>query len=122
MEDVESKKSIVEYKIILLGDKNVGKSSIANRYIMETFDYHCPGTIGTAFFAKTILKENGQIIKLLIWDTCGEEKFRAISSLYFRDCDSVIQVYDLSEPASLEGVEYYIEKLKNEAPEHASIF
>ena len=112
--------SVVTYKIILLGEKNVGKSALINRYILGQFDPFIEGTIGTAFYAKSLSIDN-KFIKLMIWDTCGEEKFRSISSLYFKDSDAAILVYDLTSPPSLEGVEYYIEQLGINSPEDTMI-
>lgn len=117
---MDDDKAIKEFKIIVLGDASVGKSSIINRYIMNCFDTHMANTIGTAFYAKTIFID-GQIVKLMIWDTCGEEKFRAISSLYFNDSDSAILVYDLESPDTITGVSYYLDKLKSDAPENIMI-
>jgi small GTP-binding protein len=113
--------SMLEYKIILLGEKSVGKSSLITRYIMDTFDSYQPPTIGTAFYSKH-LTINDQYIKLMIWDTCGEEKFRAISSLYFKDSDAAILVYDLSSPPTIEGVEYYVGQLGSHSPEDTRKF
>ena len=75
--------NIREFKVIFLGDSAVGKSSIIYRYLMSRFQNSPESTVGTAFFSKTIF-HSGQIIKLNIWDTAGEEKFRAVTSAFYR--------------------------------------
>lgn len=111
---------IFEYKIILLGEKAVGKSSIISRFILNSFDHEIQSTVGTAFYAKTMQSKN-KLVKLMIWDTCGEERFRSISSMHFKDADAAILVYDLAEPKTINGVIHYMDALKDDSPEDVMV-
>lgn len=114
-------KRIKEFKVIFLGDAAVGKSSIIHRYLMNKFQSHPESTLGTAFFSKTIFNM-GKVVKLNIWDTAGEEKFRAVTSAFYRgniyfylDADAAILVYDMTNLDSLDGVDYFREELRHSA-------
>lgn len=98
--------SITQFKIIFLGDAGVGKSSLIHRYNTETFLDKPEATLGTAFFCKVIIRE-GNVIKLNIWDTSGEEKYRSMTPMYYKDADAAILTYDLSDLRTLDGVEFY---------------
>jgi small GTP-binding protein len=88
----------VRYKIILIGDAGTGKSSIFWRYISnEDITDRLVTTID--FRYKDIQVQEKQV-KLCIWDTAGQEKFRSIVATYFKSCDGVILVFDMSNPKS----------------------
>ncbi len=88
----------VRYKIILIGDAGTGKSSIFWRYISnEDLTDRLVTTID--FRYKDIQVQEKQV-KLCIWDTAGQEKFRSIVATYFKSCDGVILVFDMSNPKS----------------------
>ena len=107
--------SLNQFKIIFLGDAGVGKSSIIHRYIMEQFLVNPDSTLGTAFYCKTLMK-HGEMVKLNIWDTSGEEKFRSLTNLYYQDADAAVLTYDLSKLESMDGVEYFKEELGENGP------
>ncbi len=103
-------------KAIFLGDASVGKSSLIKRYFENDFDDHIPNTIGTAFLTKTF--ENDQktaLVKLNVWDTCGQERFMAIASIYYRDANIILLVIDCDSEKSLEMAEKYLWEIKNNA-------
>ena len=106
----------ISAKAIFLGDASVGKSSLIKRYFDNQFDDHIPNTIGTAFLTKTF--ENDQkstLLKLNVWDTCGQERFMAIASIYYRDANIIILVIDAETEKSLEMAEKYLWEIKNNA-------
>jgi small GTP-binding protein len=108
--------SEISAKAIFLGDASVGKSSLIKRYFEDDFDDHIPNTIGTAFLTKTF--ENDQknrLVKLNVWDTCGQERFMAIASIYYRDANIIILVIDCESEKSLEMAEKYLWEIKNNA-------
>jgi small GTP-binding protein len=111
--------SINQFKIIFLGDAGVGKSSLIHRYNTNSFLDTPEATLGTAFFCK-IMMRNGSVVKLNIWDTSGEEKYRAMTPMYYKDADAVILAYDLTDLRSLDGVDYYKKELKDNGPENIS--
>lgn len=94
-----------QFKIILLGDSGVGKTAIITRYCKELFQEFDP-TIGVNFQQKYI-EINNKKIKLAIWDTAGQEKFRTITRQFYRKVDGAILVYDLTDKNSLDDLERF---------------
>ncbi|EFJ14579.1 rab family GTPase [Selaginella moellendorffii] len=82
------------FKILLIGDSGVGKSSLLLRFTADTFDDLSP-TIGVDFKLKLMTLE-GKRLKLTIWDTAGQERFRTLTSSYYRGAQGVILVYDVT--------------------------
>jgi len=86
------------FKIIIIGDSNVGKSTFFNTFINEEKDVkntiNIQATVGVDFHTKVFQKEN-KFIKLLLWDTSGQEKFKSLTSGYFRNVDCIIFMYDI---------------------------
>lgn len=104
-----------QFKIILLGDSGVGKTSIINQYIKNEFSDELPATVGVEFQPKYITV-NGERIKLGIWDTAGQEKFRTLARQFYRNVDGVVMVYDITRVESLNNIdEYWIQQLQENA-------
>ncbi|GAM27120.1 hypothetical protein SAMD00019534_102950 [Acytostelium subglobosum LB1] len=100
------------YKIILVGETAVGKSSILVRFTDNTFTPHFAPTLGVDFNVKTIRnKETGQIVKLQLWDTAGQERFKSITQTFYRGSHGVIVVYDTTDPKSFERCRSWIEEI-----------
>ncbi|XP_038069935.1 ras-related protein RHN1-like [Patiria miniata] len=87
------------YKICLVGDMNVGKSSIVHRFVRNSFSEEKTSTLAAAFFEKE-LSVNGETVKMCIWDTAGSEKYRSLTPLYFRGADGIVLVYDITDEKS----------------------
>jgi len=113
--------NLEQYKIVLLGESGVGKTSIINRYINKRFDNDLVPTEG-ATFANKIIKLNkfdGKCIKLNIWDTAGQERFRALSKIFYQDAHAAILVYDITDKHSFEEIKlYWINQIKEHSPEN----
>jgi len=111
-----------EFKIILLGSISVGKTSILSRYTANEFreDYKC--TIKSDFKVKAINVNNNTQAKLTIWDTCGDEKFRAITRQYYKEAQGILLVYDITNKESFDNIDKWIEDIKNSAPANCVIF
>ena len=108
----EEKTKILEAKIVLLGDVNVGKTSIASRYCKNWFnDYHI-NTIGGAYQQQKVVLDNGNMVKLHIWDTSGQERFRAMTNLYYRDAQVALLTYDITNESSFNSIDFWIQELK----------
>ena len=108
-------KKIIEAKIVLLGEQNVGKSSIAQRYCKNSFSEQHAATIGGAYLNQKVQLKNGEYVNLHIWDTGGQERFRAMAGLYYKDAAAAILTYDVTTQNSLESLNYWIKELKNNA-------
>ena len=94
-------KKILEIKIITLGNYSVGKTSFIYKYIDDIFTYNYISTLGVDFKQKEIKLKNGKNAILRIFDTAGQERFRAGSVNYIKHADGVILIYDLGNINSL---------------------
>ncbi len=99
--------------IITLGESSVGKSSIINRYVENNFDYNFVSTLGVDFRKKNI-NINGEDIRLKIWDTAGQEKFRSIQKQYYRNSDGILLVFDVTKFETFNVLEEWINSIKNQ--------
>lgn len=111
----------IEGKVVLLGDSGVGKSSLSLRFCQGRFPTFHEVTIGAAFLQQVVRLRDGSQIKLHIWDTGGQERFRSMSSLYYRDAAGAILVYDCTDVASFESVKYWYDELKSKGPPNVVI-
>ena len=101
------------FKIILVGPQAVGKSSILSRLIETKFTTNYMSTIGVDFKTYQVNVAE-QMYAIQIWDTAGQEKFRSLTSNYYKGANGCICVFDLSDPSTLPKCEYYIEKAMEE--------
>ena len=99
-------------KIIFTGDISVGKTSIINVLMGQKFINEYEASIGVDFFSKTI-KYKGKIIKLQIWDSAGQEKFRSLIPNYIRGASLVFIVYDISNRKTFENLQSWIDFVNN---------
>ena len=101
-----------EVKICLLGDVNVGKTSIASRFCKNRFNENYINTIGGAYQQQNIVLNNGTKMKLHIWDTSGQDRFRSMTNLYYRDAQVAILTYDITNESSFNSIEFWIKELR----------
>ena len=113
--EIQKKSEIKEFeiKICLLGDVSVGKTSIASRFCKNSFTDSYRNTIGGAYQQQNIVLNNGVKIKLYIWDTSGQDRFRSMTNLYYRDAQVAILTYDVSNEQSLESLNYWLNELND---------
>ena len=102
-----------EVKICLLGDVSVGKTSIASRFCKNVFSENYINTIGGAYQQQNLVLNNGTKMKLHIWDTSGQDRFRSMTNLYYRDAQVAILTYDVTNEASLESLDYWLKELND---------
>ena len=108
------------FKILLLGDSGVGKSSLLLRYTKNQFMTDMRSTIGVEFGVKFIKVDNLQL-KVQIWDTAGMERYRSLTSAYYKGAKGVIIVYDICRKKSFENIDKWIDDFKSKADEDAVI-
>ncbi len=99
------------YKILLVGDKDVGKTSLLNRYIENYFTLNSLSTIGIDMMIKQIIFNN-TYYKLQLWDLAGNEKYRNIVSAYFSKCDIIIFTYDITDRSTFENLTNWLDDIK----------
>ena len=99
------------FKIILVGDSGVGKSCILLRYADDNFVDSYISTIGVDFKIRTFEIEN-KIVKLQIWDTGGQERFRSITSQFYRGGHGIIIVYDVTDIMSFQNVQHWLKEVE----------
>lgn len=95
------------FKILLLGDGGVGKTSLLKRFIYNTFEMEYKSTIGVQFMTRTIEIENNSI-KLVIWDVAGQSKFTSYRHLYYKDAEGIILVYDITNAQTFKNLDMWI--------------
>lgn len=110
----------VNHKIVFIGDSSVGKTSIINQYIYGSVTPDHQPTIGIDFFAKS-LKIDNKSIRLQIWDTAGQEKFRSISRSYIGRADGIFIVFDVSARSTFNKVQEWINSIKDAGNNHVVI-
>ena len=99
-------------KIIFIGDVNVGKTTIINRIQGNDFEERYDATIGIDFCLK-IIKHNNNEIKLQMWDTAGQEKYRGLIPSYIRNSSMIILVYDVTSKKSFENIPKWIDFIQS---------
>jgi small GTP-binding protein len=99
------------FKIVLLGDSGVGKTSIVQRFEENTFNDNIDATIGASFLSKEMKTRHGRI-NLHIWDTAGQERYRSLVPTYARGAGSALVCYDVTDPKSFTAVEYWLKKME----------
>lgn len=95
------------FKIILIGDCNIGKTSLINRYIHNSFKKEYLLTIGVDFMMKTVEIDDKQI-KLQIWDTAGMERYKQVTTSYYRGAQAAIVIFDLTKKDTFDNVPKWI--------------
>ncbi|KAG9264127.1 ras-related protein Rab-35-like [Astyanax mexicanus] len=98
------------FKLLIIGDSNVGKSSLLLRFADNSFSGNYITTIGVDFKIRTV-DIDGERVKLQIWDTAGQERFRTITSTYYRNTHGVIIVYDVTNPESFVNVKRWLNEI-----------
>ena len=112
----------IVYKILLLGDTTVGKTCFLMRYTDNTFQEVHMSTIGLDYRVKNMQLNTGKIVKVQIWDTAGQDRFRAITKNYYKGANGIILIYDITNQQTFENVKNWITQIKEEANENVCIF
>lgn len=108
-------KNTIDLKVVLLGDADVGKTSIISRYATSSFNKYEEPTIGAAYIKK-VVKFKGKLLKFNIWDTAGQERYHTLAKLCYRDSKVAILVYDITNYNSFLSVRRWHQELTEHAP------
>ena len=110
------------YKVLLLGDSTVGKTCFLLRYCDKTFEDAHLTTVGLDYRLKSMVLKNGKNVKLQIWDTAGQDRFRAITKNYYKGANGIILIYDVTNLQSYENVKNWIAQIKESANQNVIIY
>ena len=110
------------YKVLLLGDSSVGKTCFLLRYCDKSFQEAHLSTIGLDYRLKSMTLQNDKNIKLQIWDTAGQDRFRAITKNYYKGANGIILIYDVTNKQSYENVKNWLTQIKEEATPNVIIY
>ena len=105
-----------QYKILILGDATVGKTSLLIRYIDNTFDPDSLSTLGIDVRYKFVSMNNKKI-RMDIWDTAGQDRFKNIAKNYFRGAHAVIFVFDVNKKKTTENLKFWMDNANENASE-----
>ncbi|XP_076290550.1 ras-related protein Rab-8A-like isoform X2 [Lasioglossum baleicum] len=105
---------VATYKVLVLGDSNVGKTCVVHRYCDERYYDTFISTIGLDFKQK-IINLDGTRIKLQIWDAAGQERFRTLTTAYYRGAMGILLMYDVTRLESFTHLEYWLRSIQEYA-------
>jgi len=100
-----------QFKVVLLGEGCVGKTSLCLRYVQNAFNDKHLSTIQASFLTKR-LNVDGKRVGLAIWDTAGQERFHALGPIYYRDANGALLVYDITDRDSFLKVQTWVKELR----------
>lgn len=110
------------YKLVIVGDTGVGKSSLLLRFADNQFYENYLATIGVDFRFKT-MNIDGKMVKFQIWDTAGQERFRTITSAYYKGSHGILLVYDMTDGQSYEDVDkFWLQEVDNYAEKDVELY
>ncbi|XP_074548957.1 ras-related protein Rab-32 [Halichoeres trimaculatus] len=91
------------FKVLVIGDLGVGKSSIILRYVNKRFDGGYKSSIGVDFALKTIEWDPSTVVRLQLWDIAGQERFKKMSRVYYKGAMGALVVFDITDSSTLEA-------------------
>jgi len=103
-----------QFKLVLLGESAVGKSSLVLRFVKGQFLDYQESTIGAAFLTQTVCL-NDTTVKFEIWDTAGQERYRSLAPMYYRGAQAAIVVYDITNVETFDKAKEWIKELQRQA-------
>jgi Ras-related protein Rab-6A len=110
MEDDVPVEDLMKLKLIVVGNQGTGKSCILNRFVNETFEENYQATIGLDFQSKNITIHD-QDVRLILYDTAGQEKFRSLIPMYIREAQIILLIYDISDRESFDSMPKWIQQV-----------
>ena len=114
MMSLTKKPKIPHYKVLILGDKAVGKSCFLIRFTENKFQEIYLSTAGMDYKYKDVMYEEGKTIRLQIWDTAGQERYRTITTGLFKGAAGIILMYDITDKQTFNNVREWIKSIEEE--------
>jgi len=107
----------ISFKIIFVGDSDVGKSALINRFKNDTFDFNSRPTIGVEFAKRIVtFRKSNQNIQTHLWDTAGQERYKSITKQHYRGADGALTIFDLDKPASFASTIQWLNEARDNSP------
>ena len=110
------------YKVLLLGDSTVGKTCILLKYTDKIFQETHMMTIGLDYRLKVMQLQSGKEVKLQIWDTAGQDRFRSITKNYYKGSHGIILIYDVTSLKTFENVKSWVSQIHEEISDKVVIY
>ena len=110
------------YKVLLLGDSTVGKTCVLLKYTDKIFQETHMMTIGLDYRLKTMTLQSGKEVKLQIWDTAGQDRFRSITKNYYKGSHGIILIYDVTSLKTFENVKSWVSQIHEEISDKVVIY
>ena len=110
------------YKLLLLGDSTVGKTCFLIKYTDQSFQDIHMATIGLDYRVKTMKLKNNKDVKIQIWDTAGQDRFRSITKNYYKGSHGIILIYDITNRRTFENVQQWISQIREETSQNVVIY
>ena len=108
---------IESFKVVLVGESGVGKTSIITQFIDQTFQEDQQSTTGGTFSTKSVVCDNGKTLKFEIWDTAGQERYRSLTKMFYKDANAAVLVFDITRQDSFEELQnYWAQQIKECSP------
>ncbi|ODM99305.1 Ras-related protein Rab-5B [Orchesella cincta] len=105
---------ICQFKLVLLGESAVGKSSLVLRFVKGQFHEYQESTIGAAFLTQTVMLDD-TTVKFEIWDTAGQERYHSLAPMYYRGAQAAIVVYDITNQETFARAKTWVKELQRQA-------
>ena len=111
----------ISFKIIVIGDSGVGKSCLTTQAVRNNFEEFYTATVGFEFLTFN-MKINNNVLKLQIWDTCGQEVYKSLISNFYRNSSLALILYAINNKESFQHAENWLNDLKNQANPNVRVF
>ena len=110
-----------KYKVVMLGEGRVGKTSLLQRFLTQSFDEGQKSTVKATMYASTKMQVDGKFVDIAIWDTAGQEKYNALGPIYYRDAQGAVLVYDITDKESFSKVRGWLRELRQARGDNVSV-